>query len=63
MVKWEGIITAIVALCAISAILSGIVWIIAKKGTLLILLVGFSSCYLIGKHFWKFRDKGMPLGH
>ena len=26
LVKWEGVITAIVALCAILAILSGIAW-------------------------------------
>ena len=60
LVKWEGVITAIVALCAISAILSGIVWMISRRNSLIILLLGLSSCYLIGKNFWRFRDKGMP---
>jgi len=57
LVKWEGVITAIVTLCAIFAILSGIVWLIVRKNNLLILLLGLSSCYLIGKKFWKFRDE------
>lgn len=63
LVKWEGVITAIVALCAILAILSGIVWLILRKNNLLILLLGLSSCYFIGKNFWRFRNKGMPLEH
>lgn len=60
LVKWEGVITAIVALCAILAILSGIAWMISRRNSLIILLLGLSSCYLIGKNFWRFRDKGMP---
>ncbi len=63
LVKWEGVITAIVTLCAILAILSGIVWLISRRNSLLILLLGLSSCYLIGKNFWRFRNKGMPLEH
>jgi len=63
LVKWEGVITVIVALCAILAILSGIVYLISSKNSLLIFSLGLSSCYLIGKNFWKFRDKGMPLEH
>ena len=63
MVKWEGVITAIVALCAILAILSGIAWLVARKNSMLVALLGLSSCYLIGKNFWRFRDRGMPLGH
>jgi hypothetical protein len=59
LVKWEGVITAIVALCAILAILSGIVWLVSRKNSLIILLLGLSSCYLIGKNFWKFRNRGM----
>ena len=61
MVKWEGVITAIVALCAILAILSGIAWLVARKNSLLVILLGLSSCYLVGKNFWRFRDKGLPL--
>jgi len=61
MVKWEGVITAIVVLCAILAILSGIAWLVARKNSLLFVLLGLSSCYLIGKNFWRFRDKEMPL--
>jgi hypothetical protein len=63
LVKWEGVITAIVALCAVSAILSGIAWLISRKDNLLILLLGLSSCYLIGKNFWRFRNKGVTLEH
>ena len=61
LVKWERVITAIVTLCAILAILSGIAWLVARKNSLLVILVGLSSCYLIGKNFWRFRDKGLPL--
>jgi len=61
MVKWEGVITAIVALCAILAILSGIAWLVARKNSLLFALLGLSSCYLIGKNFWRFRDREIPL--
>jgi hypothetical protein len=59
LIKWEGVITAIVALCAILAILSGIVWLISRRNSLIILLLGLSSCYLMGKNFWRFRDRGM----
>ena len=61
MVKWEGVITAIVALCAILAILSGIAWLVARKTSLLFILLGLSSCYLIGKNFWRFRDREIRL--
>ena len=61
MVKWEGVITAIVALCAILAILSGIAWLVARRNSLLFVLLGLSSCYLIGKNFWRFRDREIPL--
>jgi hypothetical protein len=63
LVKWEGVITAIVALCAVLAILSGIVWLISRKNSQLILLLSLSSCYLIGKNFWRFRNKEMTLEH
>ncbi len=61
MVKWERVITAIVVLCAILAILSGVAWMVIRKNSLLVILLSLSSCYLIGKNFWKFRDKGLPL--
>jgi len=58
LAKWERVITAIVALCAILAILSGIAWMVARKNSLLVILLGLSSCYLVGKNFWRFRGKG-----
>ncbi len=58
LVKWEGAITAVVALCAVLAILSGIVWLVARKNSLLVALLALSSCYLIGRNFWSFRDRG-----
>ena len=61
LVKWETVITAIVALCAILAILSGIAWLVARKNSLLFVLLGLSSCYLVGKNFWRFRDREIPL--
>jgi len=63
LVKWEGVITAVVALCALAAIFSGIAWLVVRKNSLLMSLVGFSSCYLVGKNFWRFRDRELSLRH
>ena len=63
LLRWEGVITALVTLCAMIAIVLGIVWLFLKKDTLLFTVLGFSSCYLIGKNFWRFRDREMPLEH
>lgn len=62
LIKWEGIITAIVTLCAIAAIVLGIVWVFLGKDILLFIVLGFSSCYLIGKNFWRFREKRFSMG-
>jgi len=32
-----------------------------RKNSLLFALLGLSSCYLIGKNFWRFRDREIPL--
>lgn len=61
LVKWEGVITVLVTLCAIAAIILGIVWLFLGKDILLFILLGFSACYLIGRNFWKFRDERFPL--
>ncbi len=55
LVKWEEKITFVTILCALLAIGLGMVWIVLKEMVLLYLCLGFSSCYLIGKKFWKFR--------
>lgn len=60
LIKWEGVITAIVTLCAIVAIVLGIVWLFLRKDILLFIVLGFSSCYLIGRNFWRFRDERFP---
>jgi hypothetical protein len=57
LVKWETVITALVTLCAVLAIVLGIVWLFLRKETLLFTVLGFSSCYLIGRNFWRFRDE------
>jgi hypothetical protein len=63
LVRWNGIITALVTLCAITAIVFGIVWMFLRKDTLLFIVLGLSSCYLIGKNFWGFRDKRFDLNN
>jgi len=57
MAKWESVITALVTLCAVATITVGIVWLFVRKDTLLFTTLGFSSCYLIGRNFWKFRSQ------
>jgi hypothetical protein len=32
-----------------------------RKDILLFIVLGLSSCYLIGKNFWGFRDKRFDL--
>jgi hypothetical protein len=61
LVKWEGVITALVTLCAITAIVLGIVWLFLRKDTLLFTVLGFSSCYLIGRKFWRFRSQRLAV--
>jgi hypothetical protein len=61
LVRWNGIITVFVTLCTITAIVFGIVWMFLRKDTLLFIVLGLSSCYLIGKNFWGFRDKRFLL--
>ena len=51
LLKWEGVITALVTLCAVAAIALGIVWLFLRKDALLFTVLGFSSCYLIGRTF------------
>ena len=55
-VKWEEIITFLTALCALTAIGLGVVWLIVREIMLLYFVMGFSSFYFVGKRFWKFRD-------
>ncbi len=55
LASWEGVITVLVTLCAVVAIVLGIVWLFLRKDTLLFTVLGFSSCYLIGRKFWRFR--------
>ncbi len=57
LLKWERVITALVTVCAIVAIVLGIVWLLLRKDTLLFTILGFSSCYLIGRNFWEFRSR------
>ena len=61
LVKWEGVITALVALCAVAAIALGILWLFLRKDTLLFTVLGFSSCYLIGRRFWRFRSQRLSI--
>ncbi len=61
LVKWEGVITALVALCAVVAIALGILWLFLRKDTLLFTVLGFSSCYLIGRKFWRFRSQRLSV--
>jgi hypothetical protein len=59
--KWEGVITALVTLCAVVAIALGIIWLFLRKDTLLFTVLGFSSCYLIGRKFWRFRSQRLSV--
>jgi len=61
--KWEGVIIALVTLCAIVAIVLGIIWMFLRKEVLPFIVLGFSGCYLIGRNFWKFRDDRFPIGN
>jgi hypothetical protein len=61
LLKWEGVITVLVTLCAVVAIVSGIVWLFLRKDTLLFTSLGFSSCYFIGRNFWRFRSQRISL--
>jgi hypothetical protein len=60
--KWERLITTLVTLFAVLAIAFGIVWLVLRKDPLLFTTLGFSSCYLIGRNFWKFRPQRISLG-
>ena len=55
-VKWEEVITLLTALCAVTAIGLGVVWLFLREMVLLYLVMGLSSFYFVGKKFWKFRD-------
>ena len=59
--KWERVITALVTLCAVVAIALGILWLFLRKDTLLFAVLGFSSCYLIGRKFWRFRPQRLSV--
>jgi len=61
LVKWEGVITAFVTLCAVVAITLGIVWLFLMKDTLLFIVLSFSSCYLIGRNFWRFKSERLSV--
>ena len=61
LVKWEGVLTALVALCAVVAIALGILWLFLRKDTLLFTVLGFSSCYLLGRKFWRFRPQRLSI--
>jgi len=61
LAKWERFITALVTLCAVVAIVLGIVWLFLRKDNLLFVMLGFSSCYLIGRNFWRFRSRRLSI--
>jgi magnesium-transporting ATPase (P-type) len=61
LAKWERFITVLVALCAVVAIVVGIVWLFLRKDSLLFVMLGFSSCYLIGRNFWRFRSRRLSI--
>ena len=61
LVKWEGVITALVTLCAVVAIALGILWLFLRKDILLFTVLGFGACYLIGRKFWRFRSQGVSV--
>jgi hypothetical protein len=56
LVKWEGVITLLTVLCAVSAIGLGVIWLFFRETVLLYAVMGFSSFYFIGKKFWRFRE-------
>jgi hypothetical protein len=55
-VKWEEVITFLTALCAVSAIGLGVIWLFLREMVLLYFVMGLSSFYFVGKKFWRFRD-------
>jgi hypothetical protein len=55
-VKWEDVITFLTALCAVSAIGLGVIWLFLREMVLLYFVMGLSSFYFVGKKFWRFRD-------
>jgi hypothetical protein len=61
LVKWERVITSLVALCALVAIVLGIVWLFLRKDDLLFIMLGFSSCYLVGRKLWRFRPQRLSV--
>ena len=61
LAKWERFVTALVTLCAVVAIVVGIVWLFLRKDNLLFGMLGFSSCYSIGRNFWRFRSRKICL--
>jgi hypothetical protein len=61
LAKREGVITALVTLCAVAAIVLGIVWLFLRKEPLLFAVLFFSACYLIGRYFWRFRSQRLPV--
>ena len=63
LVQWERVITALVTLCAVVAIVLGIVWLFIRKDALLFAILGFSSCYLIGRHSWRVRSRRLSIGN
>jgi hypothetical protein len=63
LANWAKVITALVTLCAVIAIALGIVWLFLRKDPLLFIVLGFSSCYLIGRNFRRFKDKRFPVGN
>ncbi|HVP77820.1 MAG TPA: hypothetical protein VMV04_07970 [Thermodesulfobacteriota bacterium] len=61
--KWERVITVLVALCAVIAIVLGTMRLFLGKDALLFAVLGFSSCYFIGRSFWRFRSQGLSAGN
>jgi hypothetical protein len=61
LAKREGVITALVTLCAVAAIVLGIVWLFLRKEPLLFAVLFFSACYLIGRNFGRFRSQRLPV--
>jgi hypothetical protein len=61
LLKWEGVITPLVTLCAVLAIVIGIVWMFLRRDIFLFIVLGFSSCYFIGRNFWRFRPQRFPV--
>jgi hypothetical protein len=61
LLKREKAITFLVTLCALAAIGLGIVWLFLRKDPLLFTVLGLSTCYLIGRKFWRFRSRELSL--